>query len=310
MRILVVGAGAIGGYFGGRLVEKGEDVTFLVRENRRRQLKADGLVLNSTHGDFASPVQTIQSGDDVPPFDLILLTVKAYQLEQAMRDIRPYIAASTVILPLLNGYAHYASLTEAFGADTVLGGLCFIEATLDPSGAIVQKGERHDLIFGEWDGSRSERVQTILSHLQDANFTAAASGQIETAIWHKYIFIASMSGITTLMKAPIGPILANAHAKAAFEKLIDEIVAIAQLAGAPVSEDVAGQTLAAAEAVDASMKTSMQRDMEKGLPVEADHLQGALLTLAGSHGAPAADFPVLQAAYGHLNIYEAMRPQG
>lgn len=309
MRILIVGAGAIGGYFGGRLVEKGEDVTFLVRHNRQRQLQEHGLAIRSVHGDFTWRVRTIQSGDDAQPFDLVVLSVKAYHLQESVRDIRPYVGESTAILPLLNGFQHFAELKEAFGAERVLGGLCFIESTLDGSGRIVQSSARHDLVFGEWDGSTSDRTRTILQHLQNANFNVTLSEQVQTDIWHKYIFITCMSGITTLMQAPIGPILADPYGKAAYKKLLDETVSIANKIGAPVTADIAPQTLATTEALNADMKSSMQRDMEKRLPVEADHLQGAWLSMAAEQGANEADYPLLQTVYANLKIYEAMRKQ-
>lgn len=306
MRILIVGAGAIGGYFGGRLAQNGADVTFLVRPKRQRQLRDKGLTIRSRHGDFNGPVHAICSGESAKPFDLLILAVKAYHLKQAMEDVRPYVGDSTAILPLLNGYTHFEQLTKAFGADKVLGGLCFIEATLDRQGEIVQTSERHDLVFGEWDGSRTGRAETILSHLQRAHFNVTLSENVQTDIWQKYIFITGMSGITTLMQAPIGPILANAHGNATYEKLIRELVSIARHIGAPVAEDAARKTLTTTEACHYDMKSSMQRDMEKHLPVEADHLQGAWLSLAVENGADLAEFPVLTAVYANLKIYEAM----
>lgn len=302
MRFLLVGAGAIGGYFGGRLIQKGEEVVFLVRPPKQKQLEEAGLTITSVHGDFHTPVQTIVSGERAEPFDCIILSVKAYHLAQALHDIAPYVGENTMILPLLNGYDHYAQLTKAFGEAHILGGLCFIETTLDHEGTIIQTSPRHDIVFGEWRGGTSGRTERLLHHLEGAQFAVKRSENIQRDIWQKYIFIASMSGITTLINAPVGPILSTAAARTVFERLVHEVVAIARNAGAPIDENTEERTIKTMESLHPEMKSSMQRDMEKGGPVETDHLHGALLALA----APEQGFyPVLEAVYGKLKVYEA-----
>ncbi len=301
MRFLIVGAGGTGGYFGGRLVEKGEDVTFLVRPERQKRLNHTGLKINSVHGDFHTQVETITSGEAADPFDVVLLSVKAYQLQKAIKDIAPYIGERTVILPLLNGYNHFSELRKAFGDEKVLGGFCFIETTLDKEGTIIQSSARHDLIFGEWNGTRTKRVERILQHLDHAGFTVVLSDNIQKGIWHKYIYIASMSGITTLMGTPIGPILSEPRGKDVYRKLLSEIVDIVKKSGAPISENIAARTMEVMESLHLTMKSSMQRDMEKQLPVETDHFHGALLALASPND---ADYPILQTVYGRLKVYE------
>jgi 2-dehydropantoate 2-reductase len=301
MRFLIVGAGAIGGYFGGRLVQKGEDVTFLVRPQKQKHLRDTGLVIKSVHGDFSNPVQTITHGEPAGPFDCIILAVKAYHLPQVQRDIAPYVSSDTMILPLLNGYEHFTQLMEAFGEERVLGGLCFIETTLDKEGTVIQTSPRHDIVFGEWHGGISERTQTLLCHLDNAGFTVTLSENIQRDIWQKYIFIASMSGITTLMSMPVGPILATPAARTVYERLLHEIVSIARNHGAPIDEETEARTLKTMESLSPEMKSSMQRDMEKGLPVEADHLHGALLSLASPEE---GFYPVLESVYGRLKVYE------
>jgi 2-dehydropantoate 2-reductase len=307
MRFLVVGAGAVGGYFGGRLVQKGEDVTFLVRPNRRKQLQERGLVIDSVHGGFQSQVKTLISGETDGQFDVILLSVKAYFLESAIEDMRPYVTERTLVLPLLNGYAHYAVLKEAFGAEKVLGGLCFLETTLNAQGDIIQTSPRHDVVFGEWNGGLSERAQAVYERMKDAAFNLVLSDQVQKDIWQKHIFISSLSALTTLMHAPIGPILEAPHGKELAERLVEEIVTIAKLAGAPVPEDIAARTMKTIYSLTYGMKSSMQRDMEKGLAVETDHLHGALLRLAEQKGRAACEFPILTSAHTHLKIYESMR---
>ncbi|MMZ56877.1 2-dehydropantoate 2-reductase [compost metagenome] len=303
MRFLIVGAGAIGGYFGGRLAQKGEDVTFLVRSQKRKQLEETGLHVKSIHGNFHTPIRMLTSGEPADPFDCIILSVKAYHLQQVQQDIAPYIGENTLLLPLLNGYDHFASLKKAFGERNVLGGLCFIETTLDQEGTIIQTSTRHDIVFGEWEGGISDRTDVLLHHLDKAGFTATLSENIQRDIWQKYIFISSMSGITTLMGTPVGPILATPQARTVYERLVHEIVAIARNYGAPVDEGTEARTLKTMESLHPEMKSSMQRDMEKRLPVETDHLHGALLTLVSPEQ---GFYPVLEAVYGRLKVYEAM----
>ncbi|GAB7389290.1 2-dehydropantoate 2-reductase [Bacillaceae bacterium] len=307
MKILVLGAGAVGGYFGGRLAEKGEDVTFLVREGRRRQLAANGLVIRSVHGDFRTEVQTLVPGEDAPPFDLVLFAVKAYHLEEAIEGVAPYVGEKTTILPLLNGMAHLERLRARFGAKNVLGGLCFIESTLSENGEVVQTSQRHDLVFGELDGACSHRVEQIAAAFSGANCAAKVSSAIERQMWLKFIFITSMSGMTTLMDSPLGPILEREDGEKLYRQFVDELVAIARADGAPVTDDDAEKTMGVAKSLAYTMKSSMLRDMEKGLPVEADHLQGDFWQRAARHGVRA---PILEIVYGKLKIYETIRENG
>lgn len=305
MRFLIIGAGAVGGYFGGRLSKKGEDVTFLVRPNRYKQLQEQGLHIHSKHGDIHTPVKVISTEELAPePFDVILMAVKAYHFSQAVLDIQRFVGEATVILPLLNGYGHFPDLQQEFGNEKVLGGICFIETTLDPEGTIVQTSQLHDMVFGEWDGSSSARTEAILEHMSRAGFNVKLSGSIQRDVWHKYIFISSMSGITSLMNAPIGPILADEHGRSIYRRLIAEIVRAALLLNAPVKEDVAEITFKIAESLDFNMKSSMQRDIEKGLSIEADELQGALISSILKSGVDLTEFPVLQTVYSRLKIYE------
>lgn len=300
MRTLVIGAGAVGGYFGGRLAEAGNDVTFLVRKRRKEQLDRDGLVIKSVHGDARLRVQTLLSGQDAPLFDLVLLSVKAYHLEQALADLAPHVSKQTVILPLLNGIRHLELLQQQFGSDRILGGLCFIESTLNADGEVEQYSLQHDLIFGELNGALSARAQAIDSLFRDANLHARLSTQIRQDMWKKYIFISAMSGITCLMKSSIGPILAAPYGKETYRRLLDEIVQIAHHHEPAITLDLSAEVFQTVESLSPDMKSSMLRDMEKGMPVEADHFHGTLLEMA-PHG---LDLPLLKAIYSTLSIYQ------
>ncbi|MEH7886563.1 ketopantoate reductase family protein [Bacillus sp. JJ1609] len=303
MKILIVGAGAIGGYFGGRLLEKGEDVTFLVREKRRQQLRDNGLIVESVHGNMhnAEP-KTILAGENAEPFDVILVSTKSYHLAGAMESIRPYVGTETLILPLLNGIAHLDALTEEFGAEKVLGGLCFIETTLDENGRVIQTSPIHDLVFGERNGEKTERIMKLQAAFEDTNANFRLSENIEQEMWHKYLFITSLSGITSLFRSPIGPIREQPQGMETIKNLLHETINIMKSLDAPLAEQVLEATLARMNEIGYSMKSSLQRDMEKSLPTEGDHLFGYLLETAIKLGLLA---PTLSVIYANAKIYES-----
>ncbi|MNW49655.1 2-dehydropantoate 2-reductase [compost metagenome] len=303
MRFLIVGAGAIGGYFGGLLVQKGEDVTFFVRPSKKSQLAKDGLIVRSVHGDFQTPIRAITNGEAADPFDCIIISVKAYHLPQLQFDLEPYVGDHTMILPLLNGYEHFDFLRKQFGSEKVLGGLCYIETTLDHDGSVVQTSPFHRIVFGEWNGVHSERTQLLLNHLDHAGFTVARSHDIQREVWQKYIFVASLSAITTLMDASVGTILATAESRAIYEKLLHEIVTLAHNAGMPIDSEMEAHTLKTMESLRPEMMSSMQRDMLKKLPIEASHLHGSLLALAATSNTV---YPILETVYARLKVYESL----
>lgn len=301
MRVLVVGAGAVGGYFGGRLLENEIDVTFLVREGRRKQLEENGLVIQSIHGNASFRSKTIVTGEEAESFDVILFSTKAYHLEKAMEDIRPYVTEQTAILPLLNGIVHVNKLIHQFGEDKILGGLCFIEATLDPEGKIIQTSPIHDLVFGERSGEKTERILKIEKAFSGTKASFRLSDNINRDMWNKYLFISTMSGITTLFRSPIGPIREEESGRETISRLIDEIIFIMNRMEAPIVENMKSRLMQQIDGLGFMMKASMQRDMEKLLPVEADHLHGYLLENARQNQ---ISVPVLETIYGNLKVYE------
>ncbi|MED4902998.1 ketopantoate reductase family protein [Parageobacillus thermoglucosidasius] len=304
MRILVIGAGAVGGYFGGRLLEKGVDVTFLVRERRKKQLQERGLVIHSVHGDAVLKPKLLVTGEKADPFDVIIFSNKAYHLPEAIRDAKPYAGAKTIILPLLNGMAHMNMLWNEFGKENVLGGLCFIETTLNEHGEIVQTSASHDVRFGEWSGERTERIMALEQLFSGCNARFRSSEKIVTDMWNKYLFITAMSGVTTLFRAPVGPIRSGKYGQEIIYGLLKEIAAVMRAHGAPIADDIEEQQLAQFNRIEAAMKSSMQRDMEKRQLIEADHLQGYLLSLAEQYNIAT---PLLKMVYHNLKIYEANR---
>ncbi len=299
LRILVLGAGAVGGYFGGRLVEKGEDVTFLVREARQKQLSEFGLVIKSVHGNASLQPKTILAGESLMPFDLILVATKSYHFTSAIETIKPYVGDQTLILPLLNGYQHLDQLKDIFGQEKVLGGLCFVESTLNKNGEVVQTSPTHQLSFGELAGGTSARVEAISEVFSGTKTVFHLSKNIEQDIWHKYLFITTLSGITTLMRSSIGPI--REEGELFVEQLFEETAAIMRAAGAPIADGIVRKHMETVSKQSYAMKSSMLRDMEKSYPTEADHIQGYLLQLAEKHSIKA---PLLSLVYSNLKVYE------
>lgn len=304
MRTLMVGAGAIGGYFGCRLVESGRDVTFLVRPKRKAQLEERGLLIQSVNGDSTVHPDLLLAGEEAPPFDVIMLSPKAYQLDDVMNDIDPYVGQNTMIIPLLNGIAHMKVLQERFGADKVLGGLCFIETTLSEDGDVLQTSKVHRLTFGEWNGGTSERVERLYEYVKVANASFELSENIQQEAWHKYLFITMFSGITTLMNAAVGPIRDSPFGIELTKQLAEECVSVMKAIGAPISAQLLEMAMGTFEQQGYKMKSSMLRDMEKRLPIEGEHLQGYLLRLAEQQG---IETPMLRIVYNNVRIYEQKR---
>ncbi len=306
MRILVVGAGAIGGYFGGRLLQAGRDVTFLVRPRRAALLGEHGLTIRSRFGDFHRPSPPVVTEDRLnAAFDLVILSCKAYDLDGAIASMAKAVGPQTAILPLLNGMRHLDVLADRFGAERVLGGLCVISTTLEASGAIVHLNDIHSLTFGELDGSRSQRIEAIAAALSNAGFDAQLSAEIRQDMWEKWLFIATAAGITCLMRAAIGDIVAAGGADLA-TGLLDECAAVATAQGFPPRQALLERARATVTAPGSPLTASMLRDIEGGMPVEGDHILGDLLRRA----AKADDRSLLRIACLHVKSYAARRERG
>jgi 2-dehydropantoate 2-reductase len=308
MRILIVGAGAIGGYFGGRLLKAGRDVTFLVRPRRASELAQHGLVIESPVGGIViqSP-PTILAESIERPFDLILLSCKAYDLTAAMNSFAAAVGPGTTILPLLNGMRHLDLLSKRFGKSHVLGGHCLIAVTRDPRGAIVHLNDSQTLSFGELDGELTDRIRLIDGELADAGFDARLSDHIVQGMWDKWVFLATLAGITCLMRASIGDIMASAGGERSIISLLEECRAIAEGKGHAPSAGVLERALGTLTATGSSLTASMLRDLEANAPVEADHIVGDLLERRPVRITSDREPCLLSAAYTHLKAYEITR---
>jgi 2-dehydropantoate 2-reductase len=303
MRILVVGAGAVGGYFGGRLLQAGRDVTFLVRPRRAAELAKHGLTIRSPVGDFhlASP-PTVLREDLAQPFDLVVLSCKAFDLEGAITSFAKAVGPETAILPLLNGMRHIDRLVERFGGERVLGGQCAISTTLAADGAVIHLNDWHAMSFGELNGARSRRIETIASALLNAGFDARLSGEIQQEMWEKWVFIATAAGVTCLMRAAVGDYVAAGAADLA-AGLLSECASIAAAEGFPPREPALERGRVALTASGSPLKASMLRDIEGGKPVEGDQILGDLLRRARKPDHRS----LLRIATLHVNAYEAGR---
>ena len=305
MRVLVVGAGAIGGYFGGRLLQAGNDITFLVRPRRASELARDGLVIKSPGGDVTlKNPPTVQADKLSEKFDVVLLSCKAFDLDDAIKSFAPAVGPDTSIIPLLNGMLHLNVLDGRFGPERVLGGLCAIAATLNEAREVVQLAPMQSLNFGERDGTMSARVQAIAKVFTTGNCGAAASEHIMQDMWEKWVFLASLAASTCLMRTSVGNILAATGGKDFLLGMLDECSGIAKAAGHAPTGPFFQRTSGLLTAEGSPMTASMFRDLRAGLPVEADHVIGDLVARADAAKIPV---PKLRIAYTHLKAYEKQR---
>src|SRR5580693_374647 len=307
MRILVVGAGAIGGYFGGRLLQAGRDVTFLVRPRRQAQLGKTGLVIRSRFGDATMPAPPTVTADTLrAPFDLFLLSCKSYDLKSAVDSFAPAVGPNTAILPLLNGMAHMDDLGERFGAGAVLGGQCVISVTLDGDGHILHLNDTHGLSFGEQNGETSPRAEAIASTFFSANFESRLSKTILHEMWEKWVLIATMAGSNCLMRAAVGDIVAVGAENLSLA-LLDECAGIATAQNFAPGAVAMARNRGMLTMPGSTFAASMLRDVERGAPTEADHILGDLIRRGGGGGGGPNDLPSLRIAYAHLRAYDARR---
>ena len=301
MRMLVVGAGSIGGLFGGRLAQVGRDVTFLVRPSRAAELRRDGLRIVSPLGDATVQPKLVSSNDIHDAFDVVFLSVKAYSLESAIGDFAPAVSDQTMILPILNGMKHMDTLAAHFGARAVLGGACKAATMLDKQGRIVQLTKLQDLAYGEMDGSRSERVTRLHEFMQGAGFEARISQSIVLEMWQKWTLLATLGGVTCLMRGNTGEIEGAHGGREFLTKFFNEVVSIVEAVGTPLGEAFIAATAELLLKPGAPTTSSLYRDLQEGNPVEADQILGDLLLRGAKAGLSA---PLISAAYTHLCVYQ------
>jgi 2-dehydropantoate 2-reductase len=301
MRILVLGAGGVGGYFGGRLAAAGVDVTFLVRPRRAGQLARDGLVIRSPLGDARAQVKTLLREQAVPGWDAIILSCKAYDLEDAIATIRP-AAAGALIIPQLNGIRHLDVLDGEFGAANVAGGAALIGATLDPDGTIRHINTLQGFIHGARCPAQRERLERLQGELLRGGFGPVLSDDIVLDMWEKFVLLCSIAGICCLLRANVGQIARTRDGASLALEMLADCVAVAGAAGFPPRPGFLEATRQSLTDRDSANAPSMLRDLQRGGAVEAEQIVGDMLARAEALGRPAT---LLRAAYAQLQAYQA-----
>ena len=301
MRLLVVGAGSTGGYFGGRIAQAGRDVTFLVRPTRAARLREEGLRIVSPHGD-ATLHPTLVTADGIAgPYDAILLTVKGFQLETALRDIAPAVGLDTMILPVLNGMGHMDVLAERFSPRNLVGCALKVATVLEDDGRIVQLAPLQDLAYGELDGSTTSRIRALDAFMQGANINARLSNAIRREMWEKWILLAAAGAITCLTRGTIGEVEACPGGASFALQMLDEIVSIVKTVGEPPSEAFLNSARQQLSMKGSPFVSSMYRDIQRGRPIEVEAIIGDLVRRSQKSGITA---PLLSVAYIHLLVYQ------
>jgi 2-dehydropantoate 2-reductase len=308
MRILILGAGAIGGYVGGRLQQSGADVTFLVRPARRERLERDGLVIKSPKGDITQKVKTVLTGSDGGPYDVVLLTCKAYDLDSAIEAIEPAVGPDTVVVPLLNGMRHIDTLAATFGDAKVVGGLARVGVALTPEGAILHTSPFAAISFGERDGKPARQPLVELdAAVKKAGLDGGLHKDIVQDLWDKWIMLCSLAAMSCLMRGTVGDILEADEGQAVMLETVEECHKVAAAAGCDPGEKGMNNVRSYLTQKGSRFAASMLHDLEKASMVEADHVVGDMIARARKAGIAT---PNLRIAYAHLQAYQARRARG
>lgn len=309
MKILVLGAGAVGGYFGGRMAEAGADVTFLVRPARAELLAESGLRIKSRAGDLKLAAKCIVESQVKPDYDVVMFTAKAYDLPSAIDAIAPAMGQGAAmgrafVLPLLNGMSHLDALDARFGRARVLGGVAYIASTLAPDGEIQHLNDFQRIVFGPRDAGQKPVCDALSAALKDVKFDWRQLDNVEQAMWDKWVLLATLAGMTCLMRAAVGDIVATGAGEKLILALLAENASVARAEGFATPEAVMANYRGMLTQKGSAFTASMLRDVETGGQSEGEHILGALLARARKHGISA---PVLEVATTHLEAYAARR---
>jgi 2-dehydropantoate 2-reductase len=307
VKVLVLGAGGLGGYFGGRRAQGGADVTFLVRPRRRDQNVRDGLVIESPAGNARIDAKTVLADELRPGYDWVLLTCKAYDLPSAIDAIAPAMDGRCAVLPVLNGMAHFDELDRRFGRGQVLGGTAHINAVLRRDGVVWNGDALQRIIFGERDRSKSARAGAIADAFAKTVVDWRLSEDIEQDLWEKVAFLCALASVTCLFRANVGEIMAAPGGREAMERALAANILIATREGFPPRSGSIERARERLTDPKGDWTSSMLRDLEAGGPTEADHIVGWMLGKARRHG---VDDTILALAYAHLKAYDVRRAAG
>ena len=284
MRIAVVGSGGVGGYFGGRLAESGADVTFLARGAHLEALRARGLRIVSPKGDVHLPrVQAAADTREIGPVDVVLFAVKLYDTDGALAALPPLIGAGTIVVPLQNGVDSVDMVAGAVGREHTGGGTCYVSAVIAEPGVIRHTAMDH-LMFGELDGSRSPRLESLQRACAAAGFRSTLSADITVDIWTKFVRLSVMSGMTAVTRSPLGIICADPELFAMLKAAVAEALAVAHAKGVAVPPATVDDVATAYAALPPQTKSSMLEDLERGRPLELPWLSGAVVRIGEEVG--------------------------
>lgn len=304
MRILVLGAGGIGGYFGARIQAAGGDVTFLVRPARAAQLRENGLKVSSPAGNLQLTPKVVTKDELNEQFDVIFLSCKSYDLESSIESIAPAVGEHSVILPLLNGVMHIDTLVGRFGTERVVGGVAFISVMLAPDGEIKHLYKLHRLFTGSRTPQPPQWLQPLAQLLSSSGIDFNLSENIDQAMWDKIVFLSTLAGSTCIFRASIGDTLSTVAGESFITGLLAECARIAAVSGYSVSEAQLAAYRKQLTERGSGLMASMLRDVERGGPTEADHILGDMVVRAQAN---AVDAPMLRLAYSHLQAYDFRR---
>ena len=308
MKTLILGAGAIGGYIGGRLQQSGADVTFLVRPGRREVLAKDGLVIKSPKGDITQNVKTVLNGRESGPYDIVLLTNKAYDMDSAMDAVAPAVGPNSTIVPLLNGMNHLDRLDARFGARRVAGGVARIGVALSPKGEVVHNSPFAAFSIGERDGKAARpALVEFAAAIKKAGLNGGLHDNIVQDLWDKWVFLCTLAALCCLMRGTSGDILAAEDGEAVVLETLEECRKVASASGHDPGADGLGFARQSLTQKGSLFAASMLHDLEKGAMVEADHVVGDMIARAKKTGVAT---PNLRMAFAHLQVYLARRARG
>ncbi len=299
MRWLIMGAGATGGYVGGRLAAAGLPVTFVARGAHLAALQAHGLRLHSTQGDLHIPITAVGRPTGAEPVDVVLFAVKSYDTDAAMAQVADAVGPHTAILCIQNGVDNEERLAERFGAARVLGGAIRIEATIAAPGVIVHSSPFARLEFGPWQGAAGPREQAVLADLRQAGIDATLVADARRAVWEKFLFLCPSAGVTSVTRAAIGEVLACPESRELLQQAVAEVATLAAARGVDLGDDAVARTMAFMDGLPPTMRTSMQRDVEQGRRIELDALSGTVVRYGRAAGVPTP---------AHAFLYAALRP--
>jgi 2-dehydropantoate 2-reductase len=305
VKIAVMGSGGVGGYFGARLAKGGADVSFVARGAHLAAMRERGITILVEGGEIhVAPVNAVDDPARIGAVDLVMFAVKLWDTDAAITQIRPLVGPDTVVISFQNGVLKDEELIRAFGADRIMGGVCYVATSIARPGVIARTGALERMIFGEFDGAVSARAQRFLDACRAGGVNAELSRDISRAIWEKFVFLVALSGTTTSMRSTIGPIRSHPQTRAFLLDVMREVVAVARARGVDLPRDYADHQLRIADEIAPEMTSSMYRDLERGNRLEVPWLSGGVVELGRAVGVPTplnraiADILALQAEGG------------